>query len=69
MGNAASSVACTIACPAILDAPRPLCTMRCVAARTAPLAHGGGLAASNAVKSCSNCPCTVACVLGCAVAA
>ena len=50
IGVAASSVAWINACPAILEAPKPLAAICAVAARKAPAAQGGGLPASKLDK-------------------
>ena len=41
MGNADSIAACTIACPAIEDAPKPRAAIAALAALIAPAAHAG----------------------------
>ena len=69
IGMAASSVAWITAWPAIEDDPKPRRASISLAARIAPAAHGGGLVVLKFSVSCSICPCTVACVVGDALAA
>ena len=69
MGSADSNAPCIIACPAILDAPKPLAAICACTARNVPAAQGGGLLASKLAVSVESCPCTVALSDGVAVAA
>ena len=69
IGNADSIAACTIACPAILEAPKPLAAISAEAFLNAPAAHAGVLPPSKACIKPSSWPCIVASLVGVASAA
>ena len=60
IGNACSKIACITACPAKLEAPKPLWFNTAVAFLKLPAAQAGGFLASKSFVKVSNWPCVVA---------